>query len=124
MWMRVCCSQAGWLPRLPGGVKGVEGVAPCGRPALFGIRCDALYRRLQRWSLVRRGPPGARVRGKSRIEKRQIGTVIGRQRSWRFRKPLPKVSSTQRFPESFDALTALTKKFFIWDLMEQGLAST
>ena len=119
--MRPCLSQAGWLLRILGGLQGVEGVAPCGRPALFGTRDDALFRRVRCGGAWCDGEsPGARVRGKSRIEKRQIGTVIGRQRSWRFRKPLPKVFSTQRFPESFDALTALTKKFFIWDLREQG----
>ncbi len=106
MWMSVCCSQAGWLLRLLGGLQGVEGVAPCGRPRSFrdtGRRvispCTA------RWSLVRRGVPCARVWGKSRIETQQIGTVIGRQRRWRFRKPPPQVFYTQRFPQTFDALT-------------------
>ncbi len=68
---------------------------------------------------MRRGVALCTGRGKSRIETQQIGTVIGRQRRWRFQKPPAQVLYTQRFPQTFDALTALAKKFFIWDLMEQ-----
>ena len=49
MWMSVCLSQAGWLPRLPGGLKGVEGVDPWGRPALFGTRYDTLFCCIRRY---------------------------------------------------------------------------
>ncbi len=75
----------------------------------------SIYKRFVRWlrrcrACCEGGPPSPQESGNNASKSLKKGTVKGRQTNRRFRKPLPKVFYTQRFPQTFDALTNLTKR--------------